>query len=142
MVIMVFEAHGGLGASNAVLAGTPDFERELVTQPEAGEFVAGGLASPRVRRPFGEFVFSSPEQLVSNTPDFYRSAMTRLNDELEGVYRYAEDHFGGKNLYLEEMDKNVNYAESVGSQRALHRLRRQPPASLPDGETGDDGTND
>ena len=66
----------------------------------------------------------------------------RLNDELEGVYRYAEDHFGGKNLYLEEMDKNVNYAESVGSQRALHRLRRQPPASLPDGETGDDGTND
>jgi hypothetical protein len=106
------------------------------------EFVAGGLASPGTKRPFGEFAFSSPEQLVSNTPDFYRSAMARLNDELEGVYRYAEDHFGGKNLYLEEMDKNVNYAESVGSQRALHRLRRQPPASLPDGETGDDGTND
>lgn len=104
------------------------------------EFVAGGLAKPGTRHTAGDNAISSPEELVSNTPDFYRTAMSRLDDVLGGVYRYAEDHFGGQNLYLEEMDKNVHYAGTVGAQKALHRLRRQAPTPLPDSDRGEDVT--
>jgi hypothetical protein len=106
------------------------------------EFVAGGLAKPGTRHTNSETAISSPEQLVSKTPEFYRSAMSRLDDVLGGVYRYAEDHFGGQNLYLDEIDKNVNYAGTVGAQKALHRLRRQAPAPLPENNTSEDVTND
>ena len=88
------------------------------------------------------YASSSPEELVSNTPEFYRSAMSRLDGALGGVYRYAEDHFGGRNLYLEEIDKNVNYAGAVGTEKALHRLRRQAPEPLPDNKAGEDVIND
>ena len=58
--------------------------------------------------------------------------MSRLDDALGGVYRFAEDHFGGHNLYIEEINKNVDYAGTVGEARALHRLRRQAPDPLPE----------
>lgn len=106
------------------------------------EFVLGGLAKPGTRHTNGEAAVSSPEELVSNTPEFYRSAMARLDGALGGVYRYAEDHFGGRNLYLEEIDKNVNYAGTVGAAKALHRLRRQAPEPLPDSKTRADVTSD
>jgi hypothetical protein len=106
------------------------------------EFVAGGLAKPGVQSAAAANAISSPEDLVSNTPDFYRSAMARLDDVLGGVYRYAENHFGGRNLYLEEIDKNVNYAGTVGAQKALHRLRRQAPEPLPEGSLAEDLTSD
>ncbi len=109
------------------------------------EFVLGGLATPGTRHTTrhnnGEAKVSSPEELVSNTPEFYRSAMSRLDGALGGVYRYAEDHFGGRNLYLEEIDKNVNYAGAVGAEKALHRLRRQAPEPLPDSKAGEDITS-
>lgn len=106
------------------------------------EFVAGGLAKPGAQSAAAANTISSPEDLVSNTPDFYRSAMARLDDVLGGVYRYAENHFGGRNLYLEEIDKNVNYAGTVGAQKALHRLRRQAPEPLPEGSLAGDLTSD
>lgn len=94
------------------------------------EFVLGGLAGrrrPGMRRlP----VFESGEDLVHKTPTFYAGATRRLDFQLARAYEYAGRHFGGANLYLEEMQKNVRYARTVavGSSREL--LRRQPPRTL------------
>lgn len=91
------------------------------------EFVEGGLAArdeadnrPSVR-------FTSAEDLVLKTPSFYRTAMARLDDQLAGAYHYAETHFGGRNLYIETIDKNIRFATEVAKQRDLSLLRRSLP---------------
>jgi hypothetical protein len=70
---------------------------------------------------------------VQKTPAFYQSASKRLDLQLARAYEYAGHHFGGQNLYLEEMQKNVRYAELV-AQGSAHssdqHLRRQPPLTL------------
>ena len=93
------------------------------------EFVAGGLAESNKRRAVNSTLFSSPGELVSQTPMFYRTATARLNDVLGSAYTHAQDHFGGQNLYLDEIDKNVSYAESVAKSNDMTRLRRSPPPS-------------
>jgi len=101
------------------------------------EFVAGGLAGSDLQRAFNDALFSSPADLVFKTPSFYRTATARLNDLLGGVYAYAQKHFGNQNLYLDEIEKNVNYAESVAVEQDLALLRRHPPDPLADSEAGD-----
>jgi hypothetical protein len=94
------------------------------------EFVLGGLA--RRRMPDGSItvLFSSGDDLVRKTPGFYVNAVKRLDHQLNGVYTFAEKHFGGQNLYLEEMRKNVEYAKSVGTEPGARMLRRTPPYTL------------
>jgi len=93
------------------------------------EFVAGGLAASTMQRAVDSTLFSSPGELVSRTPTFYRTATTRLNGVLGGAYIYAQNHFGGQNLYLTEIYKNVSYAQSVAQREDLSLLRRTPPAT-------------
>ena len=70
-----------------------------------------------------QFKSAACPDLVVKTPSFYKSAMTRLNDQLGRAYRYAETHFGGPNLYLEVIERNIEFAK----QRDLSLLRRSPP---------------
>ena len=56
-----------------------------------------------------------------------QTATSRLNDQLGSVYGYADKHFGGQNLYLDEIDKNIHYASEVATHRDLSLLRREPP---------------
>jgi|SRR6185295_3478219 len=93
------------------------------------EFIEGGLAARDDTDSRAGIQFRSAEDLVVKTPAFYKVALTRLNDQLGGVYRYAETHFGGKNLYLEMIDKNVQFAVEVARQRDLSLLRRLPPST-------------
>ena len=94
------------------------------------EFVLGGLA--RRQMPDGriDVLFSSGDDLVRKTPGFYANAVKRLDKQLNGVYSYAEKHFGGQNLYLEEMSKNVEYAKMVAAEPGIDMLRRCPPSTL------------
>jgi hypothetical protein len=98
------------------------------------EFVAGGLAETKVPRTLNGMSFSSPGELVSRTPDFYRKATTRLNEVLGGAYAHAKHHFGGQNLYLDEIDKNITYAASVAETQDMSLLRRKPPSSENSGD--------
>ncbi len=91
------------------------------------EFVAGGLAARDKADRRDSVKFKSAEDLVVKTPGFYKSAMTRLNDELGGVYRYAETHFGGRNLYIETIYNSIPFAIKVAKERNLALLRRTPP---------------
>jgi len=96
------------------------------------EFVLGGLA--RRKLPSGRTVtlYNSGSELVRKTPGFYLNAMKRLDQHLNRAYLYAEKHFGGQNIYLEEMKRNVKYAEvaAIASDSKLNLLRRKPPTTL------------
>jgi hypothetical protein len=96
------------------------------------EFVLGGLA--RRKLPNGRTVtlYNSGSELVRKTPGFYLNAMKRLDQQLNRAYLYAEKHFGGQNIYLEEMKRNVKYAEvaAITSDSKHDLLRRKPPTTL------------
>jgi hypothetical protein len=97
------------------------------------EFVLGGLAGRRLVGQRSLPMFSSGDELVQKTPAFYKSATKRLDMQLARSYEYASRHFGGHNLYLDEMQKNVLYAQLVAQEPSMDLLRRQPPHTLADG---------
>lgn len=95
------------------------------------EFVLGNLAGRRLagRRTLPQF--ASGAELVQKTPGFYQNASKRLDLQLARAYEYAGLHFGGRNLYLEELQKNVRYAQLVAqAPDPQAQLRRQPPSTL------------
>lgn len=97
------------------------------------EFVLGGIA--RRRRPDGSevVIYKSGRDLISKTPAFYVNAMKRLDDKLYRAYRYAEIHFGGRNLYIQEMQKNARHAEIAAKGAGPAGLRRTAPRTLAKG---------
>ncbi|MDQ7010407.1 MAG: hypothetical protein Q9M29_01165 [Mariprofundaceae bacterium] len=83
------------------------------------EFVAAGLA--------GGYV--SAEELVYQTPHFFRHAHERLNHVLQGMYRHAGScFFPERNLYMEALEANRSYLETVVEKRDMALLRRRPPS--------------
>jgi hypothetical protein len=92
------------------------------------EFVAGGIT--RKLTDNGEVVvFSSADDLIRKTPGFYQNASKRLDQELEGVYQYAEKHFRGPNLYIEAVKKNIRFIEEKKTEPEIP-LRRLPPNTI------------
>jgi len=94
------------------------------------EFVEGGLAARDDSDRRTSVMFRSAEELVVKTPNFYETATARLNDQLGAAHGYADKHFGGQNLYFDEINKNVHYASSVAEKHDLSLLRREPPKSV------------
>ena len=71
---------------------------------------------------------AAAQDLLVKTPAFYSVAQHRLNELLGGAYGYAEAHFGGQNLYLDEVIKNIRHAERIAAQGdSAGLLRRNPP---------------
>jgi hypothetical protein len=95
------------------------------------EFVLGGLAGRRRAGMLKLPVFASGEDLVHKTPAFYEGAIKRMDLQLARSYELARSHFGGDNPYLDEIGKNVRYAERIASTPDAE-LRRQPPSTLID----------
>ena len=93
------------------------------------EFVLGGLAGRKLAGQRSLPHFSSGSDLVHKTPLFYQNASRRLDVQLARAYEYAERHFGGQNLYLEALRRNVDYAQHV-SREPDAVLKRQPPSTL------------
>jgi hypothetical protein len=94
------------------------------------EFVAGGLAIKRTPEGAEQVVFASGEDLVIKTPVFFRTAIKRLEVDLGGCHAYAQWHFGGQNLYLDELNKNVQFAQGMGADGATSMLKRESPETL------------
>jgi hypothetical protein len=92
------------------------------------EFVLGGVAattnvdgSLRVR-------YSSGLDLLRQTPKFVRETfVARLEGEFEHAYRHLECLFGGRNPYLEAIERNVGYLHRVLHTERWPMLRRNPP---------------
>lgn len=71
------------------------------------EFELGGIA--RGRDADGvEFVrYASADDLMRQTPEFIRHTLVdRLGTLFGGVYRYFDAHFGGRNWYVEAIERN------------------------------------
>jgi hypothetical protein len=94
------------------------------------EFLLGGLT--RRKQPDGKTVtlYHSGSDLVRKTPGFFLNAMKRLDQQLHSAYLYAGKHFGGQNLYIEEMRRNVKYAAAAARATEHETLRRKPPSTL------------
>lgn len=92
------------------------------------EFVVGGRHQRHVNGGF-EVVYGSGDELVIKTPGFYQRIRQRLEENLNGAYRFAAAHFNGPNPYLELMEKNMRYADEIARTGDTSRLRRKPPSS-------------
>jgi len=94
------------------------------------EFVAAGMAEKKKADGSIEVIYSSGPDLLQKTPAFYKSANKRLEDDLHGGYAYAEHHFGGQNLYIESVEKNIRFLETVNNEGDASMLKRIPPDTL------------
>jgi hypothetical protein len=94
------------------------------------EFVAGGIARKRLPNGEEEVVYASAEDLVMKTPCFYEGATRRLDADLGGCHKYAGRHFGGQHLYLDELEKNVQFAQAISGEQGVSALKRKPPKTL------------
>jgi hypothetical protein len=94
------------------------------------EFVAGGIARKRLPDGGEDVVFESGEDLVRKTPGFFAGAARRLDEDLAGSHHYSNYHFGGRHLYLEEIRRNVRFAESIKQEQETAALKRVPPRTL------------
>jgi hypothetical protein len=95
------------------------------------EFVAGGIATKRTAEGAEEVLFASGLDLVMKTPRFYQGASKRLNVDLGGCCTYAQQHFGGQNLYLDEVDKNIRFAQTIGDAGNISLLLNRLPPETP-----------
>ena len=57
--------------------------------------------------------YASSEDLIAKTPLFFEEfVMQRLTDDFHSVYRYITNHFGGNNLYIEGIRRNIEIIKS------------------------------
>lgn len=98
------------------------------------EFVRGGIARRRKEDGSEEIIFSSAADLIFKTPRFYQGATKRLRQDLGGCYNYIERHFGGQNIYFDELEKNINHAKAIAAEGDISLLRRRPPRTTESAE--------
>jgi hypothetical protein len=98
------------------------------------EFVLGGVAlpfsdgNPQVK-------YASGLDLLRQTPDFIADVRARRLDlDFRCAYRYLEILYGGRNPYIEAIDRNVEYLHQILRSESWQMLRRRPPifAATPD----------
>ncbi|HUL17737.1 MAG TPA: hypothetical protein VLV29_00600 [Steroidobacteraceae bacterium] len=91
------------------------------------EFVLGGVAlpfsdgNPQVK-------YASGLDLLRQTPDFIADVRAkRLDRDFRGAYRYLEILYGGRNPYMEAIDRNVEFLRQILRSENWQLLRRRPP---------------
>lgn len=78
------------------------------------EFELGGIAREVLPDGSEQVVYASPEDLLLKTPAFIKQTITdRLDGQFGGLYRHVEAHFGGKNLYMDALEKNCRHLERL-----------------------------
>ncbi len=82
------------------------------------EFEAGGMAGEDAYRTHTGFIYDSPQHLLQLTPGFIRNSIElRLDGYFDGAYRYAAEHFGGTNLYMDAIAENSSRLEALLTER-------------------------
>lgn len=99
------------------------------------EFVLGGVALPMAANGGREVKYASGLDLLRQTPEFVAEVRAkRLDGEFGAAYKYLEILYGGRNPYVEAIDRNVEYLRQILRSENWRLLRRNPPifAVLPD----------
>jgi len=92
------------------------------------EFELGGVTHSTNEQGETTLIFASADDLLAKTPGFYNfEVKKRINDLFRQVYKYAEAHFGGDNLYLNYLNKNIEHIEALLASGDIDSLSRLPP---------------
>ncbi|HKT74697.1 MAG TPA: HD domain-containing protein [Steroidobacteraceae bacterium] len=92
------------------------------------EFVLGGVALPMAANGGRQVKYASGLDLLRQTPEFVAEVRTkRLDGEFNRAYRYLEILYGGRNPYIEAIDRNVEYLRQILRSESWRLLRRNPP---------------
>jgi hypothetical protein len=92
------------------------------------EFVLGGIAAIAGARGVVQVKYCSGVDLLRQTPHFVRVARAeRLEGEFDHAYRYLGPLFGGRNPYMEAIERNLAHLDRVLRSERWPMLRRNPP---------------
>ena len=92
------------------------------------EFVLAGVALPIGENGHVKVRYASGLDLLRQTPKFvFDMRAKRLDGEFNRAYRYLEVLFGGRNPYMESIDRNLEYLQRILRSENWRLLRRQPP---------------
>ena len=92
------------------------------------EFVLGGIAAGPRNDGTLQVKYSSGLDLLRQTPSFVRETFVdRLEGEFERAFRYVEALFGGKNPYIDAIERNLDYLARILRTERWPMLRRNPP---------------
>jgi hypothetical protein len=92
------------------------------------EFVLGGVALPVAANGGRKVKYASGLDLLRQTPDFVAEVRAkRLDGEFHAVYRFLEALYGGRNPYVESIDRNMEYLRQILRSENWRLLRRTPP---------------
>jgi hypothetical protein len=102
------------------------------------EFVLGGVALPVAPNGDRGVRYASGLDLLRQTPEFMEDVRRRrLDAAFNGAYRYIEPLFGGRNPYIESMERSLGFLRQVLRSESWRMLRRssQVFAAEPDSIT-------
>jgi hypothetical protein len=92
------------------------------------EFVLAGVALPIGENGHVKVRYASGLDLLRQTPKFvFDMRARRLDGEFNRAYRYLEILYGGRNPYMESIDRNLEYLQRILRSENWRLLRRQPP---------------
>ncbi|MBL4828201.1 MAG: hypothetical protein JKY66_10915 [Spongiibacteraceae bacterium] len=91
------------------------------------ELELGGVARQRLPDGTVQVVYESAEDLLVKTPQFIKGTITdRLDGYFDGLYRYVEFRFGGRNLYMEALENNCRHLENLLAKNDRSLLNASP----------------
>jgi hypothetical protein len=92
------------------------------------EFVLGGVAVPVSSTGDRQIRYASGLDLLRQTPEFAAETRSkRLDGEFHSAYRYLEILYGGRNPYMEAIERNIAFLRRVVRSENWRLLRRRPP---------------
>ena len=92
------------------------------------EFVLGGVALPIAANGGRQVKYASGLDLLRQTPEFVAEVRAkRLDGEFNSAYRNLDILYGGRNPYMEAIDRNVDYLRQILRSENWRLLRRNPP---------------
>lgn len=92
------------------------------------EFVLGGVALPVAANGGRQVKYASGLDLLRQTPEFVAEVRAkRLDGDFHRAYRFVEPLYGGRNPYLESIDRNMEYLRQILRSENWRLLRRSPP---------------
>ena len=92
------------------------------------EFVLAGIAVSKDGQGKSKVNYSSGDDLVKKTRDFYyQQVRKRLDKSFCEVHQYFSGFFGGSNPYQAAIDKSIGYLNKTANDDVELKLRRQPP---------------
>ena len=92
------------------------------------EFVLGGMALPLASNGNRQVRYASGLDVLRQTPEFVGEVRDkRLDAAFGGAYHHIEALYGGRNPYIEMIDRNVVYLRQILRSENWRLLRRNPP---------------